>query len=203
MAHEVQLEALLRHPCLWRGRGAAVAQGLSTGFPALDAVLPGGGWPRQGLVEIITTGSGHGELALWTPLIRQLTRTQESRCCAFIAPPFELFAPAWRAAGVHLERLLIAHTPAPLWALEQTLQSGVCAIGFAWLERAGMTELRRLALAAERGAALGVLIRPLRAQLAATAASLRLVARRTATHLRLELVKGRGVAPRSIELALP
>jgi hypothetical protein len=114
-----------------------------------------------------------------------------------------LFAPAWRAAGVHLERLLIAHTPAPLWALEQTLQSGVCAIGFAWLERTGMTELRRLALAAERGAALGVLIRPLRAQLAATAASLRLVARRTATHLRLELVKGRGVAPRSIELALP
>jgi hypothetical protein len=36
-----------------------------------------------------------------------------------------------------------------------------------------------------------------------TAAALRLTLRRTATHLRLELVKGRGIAPRSIELALP
>ena len=65
-SQQVQLEALLRHPSLWRGRGAAVADGLPTGFAALDAVLPGGGWPRQGLVEIITTGSGHGELAIGT-----------------------------------------------------------------------------------------------------------------------------------------
>jgi len=202
-SQQVQLEALLRHPSLWRGRGAAVASGLPTGFAALDAVLPGGGWPRQGLVEIITTGSGHGELALWMPLIRQLTRAEEARCCAIITPPFELFAPAWRAAGARLERLLVAHALESLWTLEQVLQSGVCAIGFAWQERASMTELRRLVLAAERGAALGVLIRPLRALGAPTAASLRLMVRRTTTHLRLELLKGRGVAPRSVELALP
>jgi protein ImuA len=202
-AHEAQLEALLRHPSLWRGRGAAVPEGLPTGFAALDAALPGGGWPRQGLIEIITTGSGHGELALWMPLIRQLTGTETPRCCAFITPPFGLFAPAWRAAGVHLEHLLIAHAPEPLWALEQALQSGVCAIGFAWQDRAGMTELRRLALAAERGAALGVLIRPPRAVVEPTAAVLRLMVRRTATRLRLELLKGRGIAPRSVELVLP
>ncbi len=199
-AHEAQLAALLRHPSLWRGRGAAVTEGLPTGFAALDAVLPGGGWPRQGLVEIIITGSGHGELALWTPLLRQLTNMP--RCCAFITPPFELFAPAWHAAGVRLEHLLIARAPEPLWALEQALQSGVCGIGFAWQERATMTQLRRLALAAERGAALGVLIRPLRAAVEPSAAVLRLLARRTATRLRLELLKGRGVAPRSVELAL-
>jgi protein ImuA len=198
-----QFEALLRHPSLWRGRGAAVAQGLPTGFPALDAVLPGGGWPRQGLVEIVTTGSGHGELALWMPLLRQFTQAPAARCCAIISPPFELFAPAWRAAGVRLDRLLIAHAPEALWALEQSLLSGVCAIGFAWQERASMTELRRLALAADRGAALCVLVRPLRAVVEPTAASLRLLVRRTAMRLRLELIKGRGVAPRSIELPLP
>lgn len=202
-AHEAQLETLLRHPSLWRGRGAAEPAGLPTGFAALDAALPGGGWPRQGLVEIITTGSGHGELALWMPLLRQLTQAPVARCCAVIAPPFELFAPAWRAAGVRLDRLLIAHAPKPLWALEQSLLSGVVAIGFAWQEQASMTELRRLALAAERGAALCVLIRPLRAAVESTAASLRLLARRTSTRLRLELIKGRGVAPRSIELPLP
>jgi hypothetical protein len=200
---QAQLETLLRHPSLWRGRGAAIAEGFPTGFAALDAVLPGGGWPRQGLVEIITTGSGHGELALWMPLIRQLTRAEGARCCAIVAPPFELFAPAWRAAGARLDRLLVARAPEALWTLEQALQSGVCAIGFAWQERASMTQLRRLVLAAERGAALGVLIRPLRALGAPTAASLRLMVRRTATHLRLELLKGRGAHPRSVELALP
>jgi len=203
VAEHASLEALLQHPSLWRGRGAAMPEGLPTGFAALDAVLPGGGWPRQGLVEIITTGSGHGELALRMPLIRQLTQTEDARCCAVIAPPFELFAPAWRAAGVRLDRLLIAHAPEPLWALEQSLQSGICAIGFAWQQRASMTQLRRLALAAERGAALSVLIRPLRAAVEPTVARLRLMVRRTATRLRLELIKGRGVAPRSIELALP
>src|SRR5688572_5078046 len=139
-AGQASLEALLQHPSLWRGRGAAAPVGLPTGFAALDAALPGGGWPRQGLVEIITTGSGHGELALWTPLIRQFTSMATPRCCAFISPPFGLFAPAWRAAGVQLEHLLVARAPEPLWALEQALQSGVCAIGFAWQERAGMTE---------------------------------------------------------------
>jgi hypothetical protein len=176
---------------------------MPTGFPALDAVLPGGGWPRQGLVEIITTGAGHGELALWTPLIRTLTRAAEARCCAFIAPPFELFAPAWRATGARLDRLLIARASEPLWALEQSLLSGVCALGFAWPQQASMTELRRLALAAERGAALGVLVRPLRAAVEPTAASLRLMVRRGASCLRLELTKARGVAPRSVELPLP
>ena len=203
VATQATLKALLQHPSLWRGRGAAAPQGLPTGFAALDAALPGGGWPRQGLIEIITTGSGHGELALWMPLIRQLTSAETPRCCAFISPPFGLFAPAWRDAGVQLGHLLVARAPEPLWALEQALQSGACGIGFAWQERAGMTELRRLALAAAQGAALGVLIRPLRALVEPTAAVLRLTARRTATRLRLELLKGRGVMPRSVELALP
>jgi hypothetical protein len=197
------LEALLQHPSLWRGRSAAAPPGWPTGFTALDAALPGCGWPRQGLVEIITTGSGHGELALWMPLIRQLTNTGTPRCCAFITPPFELFAPAWRAAGARLDRLLVARAAEPLWALEQSLQSGVCAIGFAWPERATMTQLRRLALAAGQGASLGVLLRPLRAAMEPSPAVLRLTARRTSTRLRLELLKGRGVMPRSVELPLP
>jgi cell division inhibitor SulA/protein ImuA len=213
-AHQAQLEALLRHPSLWRGRGAAGTQAFSTGFPALDAVLPSGGWPRQGLVEIITTGNGHGELGLWTPLVRALTQADEARHCAFIAPPFELFAPAWHAAGVRLDRLLVTRESTQagngtdratesFWALEQSLQSGACSLCIAWQDRASLTQLRRLALAAGRGAALGVLIRPLRALAMPTAAVLRLTLRRTATHLRLELVKGRGIGPRSIELALP
>lgn len=202
-SHHEQLQALLRHPSLWRGRGAAGQAGCSTGFAALDAALPGGGWPRRGLIEVLGYGAGHGELTLWTPLLRQLTQHEIARCCAFVAPPFEPFAPAWRAAGIQLERLLVVRDSDPLWALEQSLLSGACAIGFGWLgARVSLVALRRLALAAERGAALGVLIRPPRAALEHTAATLRLAVTRTDAGLSVQLLKGRGLVPRTVELGL-
>lgn len=202
-SHHEQFQGLLRHPSLWRGRGAVAPEGWPTGFAALDAALPGGGWPRRGLVEVITRSAGHGELTLWAPLLRQFGHHETARCCAFITPPFELFAPAWRAAGMRLDRLLVARAAEPLWALEQSLLSGVCAIGFGWLGAgASLVMLRRLALAAGRGGALGVLIRPPRAAQESTAAALRLAVTRTRTGLSVELLKGRGLAPRSIELGL-
>jgi hypothetical protein len=199
------LDVLLRHPALWRGRGAAPREGLATGFAALDAVLPDAGWPPRGLVEILVPAHGCGELALWTPLIRRLTRSETPRWCAFVVPPFEPFAPAWQQEGARLDRLLVvqARPVESLWALEQCLLSGACALAIAWPQAAGMTELRRLALAAERGASLGVLIRPLSAAREHTAAMLRIALTRTATHLRLDLLKGRGLAPRVVEVALP
>lgn len=200
--HE-QLEALLRHPSLWRGRGAAAPAGWPTGFAALDAVLPGGGWPRRGLVEIISHSAGHGELTLWAPLLRHLSQHESARCCAFITPPFELFAPAWRAMGMRLDRLLVARAGDPLWALEQSLLSGACAIGFGWANAGvSLVALRRLALAAGQGAALGVLVRPPRAAHEHTAAMLRLAVTRTRHGLSVELLKGRGLAPRTLELGL-
>lgn len=209
MADNAAFTALLEHPSLWRGRGAAQPAGFPTGFAALDATLPGGGWPRHGLVEVLTAGSGCGELTLWAPLVAQLTCAETARWCAFASPPFEPFAPAWSARGARLDRLLIARTlpsrsaPGCLWALEQCLLSGACGIGFAWPQQASMTELRRLTLAAEKGASLGVLIRPLSAASQPTTAVLRIAIERTATHLRLQLLKGRGLSPRFVELPLP
>ena len=214
--HGAECEALLQHPGLWRGRGIAPPAGYSSGHAALDAVLPGGGWPRRGLVEILTTGSC-GELSLWAPLVSRLTQLPGARCCAFIAPPFEPFAPAWQAHGARLDRLLVVRASEPrqaglpsrkpasteFWALEQSLLSGACAISFAWPRAAGMTALRRLALATERGGSLGVLIRPLRAAREHSAAVLRLALTRTATRLRLQLLKGRGLTPCTVELPLP
>jgi hypothetical protein len=198
-----RLDALLQHPALWRGRGAAPQAGFPTGFDALDAVLPGGGWPRRGLVEILIAGNGCGELTLFAPLIRRLTHAENPRWCAFVAPPFEPFAPAWQAQGVKLDRLLVMQAAEPLWTLEQSLLSGACAISFAWTGAMGMTPLRRLALATERGHSLGVLIRPLRAATEYTAAILRIALTRKPTHLHLQLLKGRGVTPCVLELPLP
>ena len=67
--NDKQLAELLAHPSVWRGRSRAALETLPTGFPALDAGLPGGGWPRHGLVEILTPEPGVGELYLLLPAL--------------------------------------------------------------------------------------------------------------------------------------
>lgn len=175
----------------------------------LDAVLPGGGWPRRGLVEVLVPASGYGELRLWAPLVAHLSQLPAARWCTFIAPPFEPYAPAWQWRGARVDRLLVVRTAsagrthdAP-WAMEQGLLSGACALVFGWVDHLGMRELRRLALAADKGAALGVLVRSSRAMGEHTAAQLRLLLEAGNGRLRLQLLKGRGVMPRCVELALP
>ena len=52
------------HPALWRAHqlGRAGAAGaLASGFAALDAVLPGGGWPAGALTELLLPQPGVGE----------------------------------------------------------------------------------------------------------------------------------------------
>src|SRR6187431_2309701 len=154
------LERLLQHPSLWRGRSLAQTETFPSGFAALDAALPGGGWPRAGLIEILIPRHGIGELSLWLPLIAQRTARPEGRWCVFIAPPHQLFAPAFAAAGVDLARLLVVHAKAGLWSVEQALRSAACDLVFCWLEHAVPRDLRRLVLATEQGAAPAILFRP-------------------------------------------
>jgi len=48
------LDALLQNPAIWRGGDCAPEpRAIATGYPALDAVLPGGGWPAIALTEIV------------------------------------------------------------------------------------------------------------------------------------------------------
>lgn len=202
-----RLEALLQHPALWRGRHAAAPDTHATGFATLDALFPGGGWPRRGLVEILTPGSGCGELRLWAPLVARLSQAPEARWCAFVAPPYEPYAPAWQARGARLDRLLVVRSGQgagdreALWALEQALLSGTCALVLGWIGRLTMRELRRLSLAAEKGAALGVLIRPPGAAREHSTAVLRLAIEAGGSIL--HLLKGRGTTPQHIDLPLP
>lgn len=47
------LGRLLEHPAIWRGTSVAQADTLLSGFEALNERLPGRGWPRSGLIEIL------------------------------------------------------------------------------------------------------------------------------------------------------
>jgi hypothetical protein len=200
MSKAAMPEALLQHPALWRGRNAAPQRSHATGFAALDAALPSGGWPCSGLVETLIPGEGSGELRLWAPLAARLSQAASARWCVFVAPPFEPYLPAWQAQGLRPERLLVARAEEPLWSLEQSLMSGACDLVFGWIKRASLRDLRRLALAAEKGATLAVLIRPLDARRESSAAHLRLAVSGLATGLRVELLKGRGLRPVCLEL---
>lgn len=147
---------------VWRGDqlAAPAAPGLPTGHPPLDAVLPGGGWPRAALTELLLPCPGVGELGLLLPL---LARVGPRRWAVCIAPPEPLYAPALAAAGVALERLLVVKAASPAharWAARQALASGASDIVLLWLADADMGALRRLQLAAEENATPLVLLRP-------------------------------------------
>jgi cell division inhibitor SulA len=195
-----RLDGLLQHPALWRGRSVAPVATLSSGFASLDAALPGGGWPRIGLTEILTARPGLGELQLWLPVLAALTAAREPRWSSFVSPPFQLFAPAFAAAGVALERLLVLHPPEPLWSVEQSLRSGACDLVLAWVAQAPATDLRRLVLASEQGRAACVLFRPARAAAESSPAMLRLQVEPLPGGLSLRFLKRRGLGCEHLEL---
>jgi hypothetical protein len=190
------LEALLRHPAIWRGRSAAQVETVPSGFLPLDDALPGGGWPRTGLVEILVEHFGIGELYVLLPALASLTRGQSmgqaTRWCAWITPPFEPFAPALAAHGVELSRIFVARTRKPLWAFEQCLVSGACEAALTWATRVPTRDIRRLQLAAEKGRSLGVLFRPKTAARESSSAALRLIVEPAERGVHVTLLKSRG-----------
>jgi len=221
-----ELARLLEHPAIWRGRSAARTETLPTGYAALDACLPGKGWPRTGLIEILVPRFGVGELNLLLPTLAALTRRPAARWFVWISPPLEPYAPALAAHGVVLERVLVVRAPEALWAFEQTLGSGAGDVALAWAahdravsdravsegtpsggegipsgECPRPREIRRLQLAAERGKTLGVLFRPQRAARESSPAVLRVAVEPGSRGVRLTFLKSRGGARGSIELA--
>ena len=138
---EEALENLLKHPRIWRARntGPEAAQGLPSGYHQLDRHLPGGGWPRHALTEILVEHPGRGELRLLMPALARLCRAGgdagQAGWIAWIAPPFQPYPPALAAWGIDLSRLLVVHPKSradTLWAAEQALASGNCAAVLLW-----------------------------------------------------------------------
>ena len=207
-----ELDTLLREPAFsavaWRARDISGAGPvLKSGWPRLDAALPGGGWPLGTLIELLLPRHGVGELTLLLPALRALaTADEELRWLTWIGPPHEPYAPALAQAGIRPERLLLVRVTGErerLWATEQALQSASCGAVLAWLESVPERALRRLKLAAGQGNALGVLLRPLKERAETSPATLRLALMPTADGLAIEVVKRRGGGRERIMLSGP
>ena len=171
------LADLLQRQAVWRGGAPAVAAAAAapTGFAALDAEFPGGGWPAGGLAEVLCRSEGIGELQLVLPALAALTAAGHR--VAWLAPPHLPYAPALRAAGLRLERLTVVRAPGrrdALWAAEQALRAGSFHALLIWLPRASYPELRRLAVAAQAGPGFALAFRPPEAACESSPAVLRL-----------------------------
>lgn len=190
------LDLVLQHPGIWRGDRLAQtgdAATLPTGFAELDEQLPGGGWARGALTEILVEREGIGELRLLLPALAKLSAHSEWQ--AWVSPPHVPYAPALSVAGVNLKQLLVAQprTAADAWwTVEQTLRSGACSAVLAWLSKPDERRMRRLQLAAESGRAWGVLFRSASAAQERSTASLRLRLEATANGLAVHILKRRG-----------
>ncbi|MDO7657243.1 MAG: hypothetical protein MUR21_03395, partial [OM182 bacterium] len=92
---------------LWRGRDhkGESSDTIATGFAELDTMLPAGGWPMQGLIEMVSERWGVGELQLFLPLMRHLIA--RGSWVLWIAPPYSPYAPGLAQAGIDLRRILI------------------------------------------------------------------------------------------------
>jgi cell division inhibitor SulA/protein ImuA len=197
--------ALDQHPGIWRGAELArsARPGVASGFAALDAELPGGGWPCGALTEILPRHQGIGELRLLGPALARLAA--QGKFIAWIAPPHLPYAPALAAAGIALARIVIVKTTRDsdsLWAAEQALASAACGGVLAWPRDIRYTQLRRLQLAAEAGRCLAVLFRPTQAAHEPTPAVLRIALATAAGGLALSILKRRGT-PLSRTIVLP
>ena len=211
------------HPALWRAHqlGRAREAAVPTGFAALDAELPGGGWPRRVLTELLLPHAGVGEMRLLAPALAAISTAAPPapRSLLLFDPPSPPCAAALAPLGVDPQALIVVHgrdgvhgarhlLPSAdlLWALEQALKSGQVGAVLAWLPaRLRADTLRRLQLAAQAHDGPVFLFRDIEVRLRPSPAPLRLALHSAgADGLGLQLLKRRGpVLARPLRLALP
>src|SRR5664279_2009144 len=82
---------------VWRADALACAAGatLATGHPALDAQVPGGGWPVGALSEILQAHSGQHEWRLLLPALMRVA----SGPVVLVGAPHVPFGPGLWAQG--------------------------------------------------------------------------------------------------------
>jgi protein ImuA len=214
------------HPALWRAHqlGRPGDAALATGFAALDAELPGGGWPKRVLTELLLAHPGVGEMRLLAPALAALAQGGRSAACSVMLfdPPAVPCAPALVQLGLDARQLIVVRgredaraaaqqraapgRPPPgarhlssadlFWALEQALKSGHVGAVLAWLpDRLRADALRRLQLAAQGHDGPVFLLRGIAARLKPSAAPLRLALHGAAAdELSVHVLKRRGPA---------
>jgi hypothetical protein len=202
VSRAIALEQFLRNsPQIWTSRQTAEIRTRDTGFSALNALLPGHGWPLSALIELLPKSEGIGEMRLVVPALKQLCR--EARDIVFVRPPHLPYPPALAKAGLPLNRIVWIDTSSDedaRWVAEQTLRQGMAGAVLLWSDCAKDVALRRLQLAAREGEALVFLYRSPLKSIATSPATARLELSASPTGLHVELLKVQGGRPARVTL---
>jgi protein ImuA len=164
---------------VWRGRELAQApeRVLATGHAALDAQLPGAGWPLGCLIEVLQAQPQQHVWQLLAPALAQCMQAQAGPV-VLVNAPCEPFGPGLQGQGIKPSQLLCVQAQkasARLWAAEQALRCADVAAVLAWLPQARSEELRRLHLCAQQHERWLVVFRGVEASQHASPARLRLL----------------------------
>ena len=181
---------------IWRGDqlGSPVTKVLSSGHPALDAELPGGGWPARSLTELLQPQPTVLEWRLLAPAMREVVAKGED--IVIVGPPKPPHLPGLRDEGLDERRLvwIQAATPAErLWVTEQLVKSNSAGMVLSWLPQARQEQIRRLQVCAQTCDSAVFLCRPAAAEHEPSAAPLRVqVTLGVDWELRVHLLKRKG-----------
>jgi len=182
---------------IWRGTevGHATEAVVSTGFSALDAQLPGGGWPCNSLTELLQPQPSLCEWRLLSPALSQVTSAGGQ--VLLVGPPKRPHTPGLSKLGIPEKSLvwIAADTPAErLWTTEQLIKANPRGGAIlAWLPQARAEQLRRLQVHAQSCDCPVFLFRPEAAQRDASPAPLRVLATLgTDWELQVHILKRRG-----------
>jgi hypothetical protein len=166
---------------------------VDTGYPALSAELPGGGWPIGTLVDLMVEKPGIGELRLLRPVM--LTSVKP---IALLEPPHEPNGLGFSYWGVDINkvtRIRAPRTSDALWSAEQILKSNAFGILLFWQKHMRHESLRRLHLAAQESETLFFMIRPNDNGVSSSPAPLRLAIKSgTSDGTAIDFMKRRGPA---------
>lgn len=188
------LATLLHSPHVWRGdRLAPADDAVGSGFADLDRELPGGGWPKRALTEILHDAQGIGEVRLLLPALGRLARSGEK--IVLVAPPHVPYAPAYAACGIEPARLWVvaaAEGKDRWWAAEQVLRADSVGAMLFWPGSLDDQRLRRLQLAAQDSAALAFVFAGTARSAQPSPAPLRLRLAAEQGRLRIDVFKRRG-----------
>ena len=151
----------LHHLNAWeRSTTSGQAATVPTGVPGLDDLLPGGGWPEAGLVEIVSPDDYADATGLVLPLLARLG--VGDRWLGMVAPPCMPRSRILQDSRINPLRLQQINSHAgrsDMWTMEYMLQDGHYRVVLGWPSCDTELVARRLAHAAHAGNSLGILFR--------------------------------------------
>ena len=171
-------DELPRHvaAALWRGDelGSPITAVVASGFEALDAELPGNGWPCRSLTEVLQPQPSVAEWRLLAPALRHAVALGQD--VVVVGPPKSPHLPGLRHMGLDERRLVWVQSEAPverLWVTEQLIKANAGGALVAWLPQARQEQIRRLQVCAQHWDGVIFLCRPAAAEHEPSAAPLR------------------------------